>query len=212
MKPSSDYSRYDDERLIKLIVQLDEKALAQLYDRYSRLVFSLALLIIDDRLTAEEITLDVFMRVWQKAGTYRSDQARVSTWLTHIARHHTIDVLRRRSARPDHYAISWDELFAGVASTEEEPQEFAELSVSRKHIHAALAQLPVDQKQVLILAYFGGYTQLQIAEILNQPIGTIKTRVRLAMQKLRDSLRDENEPMDASTQAQSAYNMTRKEK
>jgi DNA-directed RNA polymerase specialized sigma24 family protein len=92
------YARYDDERLLGLISQQQEGALAQLYDRYNRLVFSLAFAIVNDRATAEEITLDVFMRVWQKAGMYRSDQAKVSTWLTHIARNHAIDVLRRRAA------------------------------------------------------------------------------------------------------------------
>src|SRR5512144_1683199 len=102
-----DYTRYDDEELISLIAQLQQQALAQLYDRYHRVVFSLALAIVDDRATAEEITLDVFVRVWQKASTYRADQAKVSTWLTHIARNHAIDVLRHRAARPDHYALPW---------------------------------------------------------------------------------------------------------
>src|SRR3989337_750363 len=97
MTSSADYARYDDERLISLIAQLQTGALDQLYDRYNRPIFSLALMIVGDRATAEEITLDVFMRVWQKAGSYRADQARVSTWLTHIARHHAIDVLSRRA-------------------------------------------------------------------------------------------------------------------
>ena len=109
MRRSEDYIRYDDERLIRLIAQAHEEALAQLYDRYNRLVFSLALAIVNDRSTAEEITLDVFMRIWQKAGTYRADQAKVSTWLTHIARHHAIDVLRRRAVRPDQYALHWED-------------------------------------------------------------------------------------------------------
>ena len=104
MTSSADYARYDDERLISLIAQLQAGALDQLYDRYNRPIFSLALMIVGDRATAEEITLDVFMRVWQKAGSYRADQARVSTWLTHIARHHAIDVLRRRAVRLDQSA------------------------------------------------------------------------------------------------------------
>src|SRR5215207_4180754 len=122
MKPSVDYAKFDDERLISLIVQSQEQALAQLYDRYHRLVFSLARAIVNDGATAEEITLDVFMRVWQKAGTYRADQAKVSTWLTHIARHHAIDVLRRRSVRLDQQAIHWEELLAGAESSEQDPQ------------------------------------------------------------------------------------------
>ena len=109
MKVQVDYTRYNDEKLIVLISQQQDGALAQLYDRYSRLVFSLAFAMINDRATAEEITLDVFMRVWQKAESYRSDQAKVSTWLTHIARNHTIDVLRRRAVRLDQYATNWDD-------------------------------------------------------------------------------------------------------
>src|SRR5919109_3512804 len=117
MKSSEDYTLYTDETLIRLITQSQEQALVQLYDRYHQLIFSLALAIVNDRGTAEEITLDVFMRVWQKAATYRSDQAKVSTWLTHIARHHAIDVLRRRAARLDQLAIQWEDATATLEST-----------------------------------------------------------------------------------------------
>ena len=208
MKSSADYARYDDEKLIRLIAQLQTEALDQLYDRYNRPIFSLALMIVGDRPTAEEITLDVFMRVWQKAGSYRADQARVSTWLTHIARHHAIDVLRRRAVRPDQYALSLDEITPAVPFPAQDPGELAEHSLRRERIRAAIAQLPADQKQALTLAYFGGYTQTQIAEVLKQPLGTIKTRLRLALQKLRDFLRDEQEPEDKSAQAVSTYNMS----
>jgi RNA polymerase sigma-70 factor (ECF subfamily) len=206
MKRSADYVRYDDERLIRLIAQANEEALAQLYDRYNRLVFSLALAIVNDRLTAEEITLDVFMRVWQKAGTYRADQAKVSTWLTHIARHHAIDILRRRSVRPDYYAAPWEDATLPAGSPQQDPEESAELSLRRKRIHAALARLPLDQKQALMLAYFGGYTHQQIAEALKQPLGTVKTRLRLALQKLRDFFQGEQDIEDTSIEPESAYN------
>lgn len=206
----SDYTGYDDERLIRLITESQEEALAQLYERYNRLVFSLAFTIVNDRATAEEITLDVFMRVWQKAGTYRADQAKVSTWLTHITRHHAIDVLRRRAVRADQYAVQWEEgIYA--ESPQQDPQESAELSMRRERVQAALAQLPPDQKQAILLAYFGGLTQSQIAETLKQPLGTIKTRVRLAMQKLHDFLRDEHKGQDTSVEAQRAYNISKEE-
>jgi len=208
MKISADYTKYDDERLIGLIAQLHVQALDQLYDRYSRLIFSLALMIVGDRSTAEEITLDVFMRVWQKAASYRADQAKVSTWLTHIARHHAIDVLRRQAARPDQSALSWDEIsFDGVGHAQD-PQELAEHSLRRERVRTAIARLPADQKQALMLAYFGGYTQTEIAEILKQPLGTVKTRIRLAVQKLRELLHDEQESKDKSAQAISTYNMS----
>ena len=209
MKSSEDYALYGDEKLIRLIAQSQQQALAQLYDRYNRLIFSLALAIVNDRGTAEEITLDVFMRVWQKAGTYRAEQAKVSTWLTHIARHHAIDVLRRRSARLDHSALHWEDASSHVQSSQPDPQESAELSLRRQRIHAALARLPAEQKQALILAYFGGYTHSQIAELLAQPLGTIKTRLRLAIQKLRELLREEQGYQDKSVTPQSAYNINK---
>jgi RNA polymerase sigma-70 factor, ECF subfamily len=207
MKSSEDYVAYSDEKLVSLIAQSHEQALAQLYDRYNRLIFSLALAVVNDRETAEEITLDVFMRVWQKADTYRAEQAKVSTWLTHIARHHSIDVLRRRAARLDHSAIHWEDVIRNVGSSLPGPQESVELSLRRARIHAALARLPAEQKQALFLAYFGGYTQSQIAEILAQPLGTIKTRLRLAMQKLREFLKEEQGYKDKSVAPHSAYNI-----
>jgi RNA polymerase sigma-70 factor, ECF subfamily len=211
MKSSEDYAAYGDEILIRLIAQSHEQALAQLYDRYNRLIFSLALAIVNDRLTAEEITLDVFMRVWQKAGTYRAEQARVSTWLTHIARHHAIDVLRRRAARLDQSALHWEDAISNVHSPQPDPQESAELTLRRERIYAALAKLPPEQKQALLLAYFGGYTQSQIAELLEQPLGTIKTRLRLAMQKLREFLIEEQGDQNKSIMPQSAYNINKEE-
>lgn len=211
MKSSADYAKIDDERLIVLILQSQEQALAQLYDRYHRLIFSLALAIVNDRATAEEITLDVFMRVWQKAGTYRADQAKVSTWLTHIARHHAIDVLRRRAARVDEFALHWEDAGPNSESSAPDPQESVELSLRQERIQAALAKLPPEQREALHLAYFGGYTQSQIAEVLKQPLGTIKTRLRLAMQKLREFLREEQGLQNKSITPQSAYNIKDKE-
>jgi RNA polymerase sigma-70 factor (ECF subfamily) len=211
MKSSEEYAIYGDEKLISLIARSHEQALTQLYDRYHRLVFSLALAIVNDRETAEEVTLDVFMRVWQKAGTYRVEQAKVSTWLTHIARHHAIDILRRRAARLDHSALHWEDAISNIESSQPDPQDSAELASRRAHIQTALNQLPHEQKQALVLAYFGGYTQSQIAEMLAQPLGTIKTRLRLAMQKLREFLGEEHRLENKTVAAQSAYNTNKEE-
>lgn len=206
MNPTTDYARDTDEKLLSLIALHREEALAELYNRYNRLVFSLALGVVNDRATAEEITLDVFMRLWQKAATYRADQAKVSTWLTHIARNHAIDMLRRRSVRLDQYAVHWEDGTFKQPSSEPDPQEAAETALRRERVQAALAQLPPDQRQALLLAFFNGLSHSQIAEALKQPLGTIKTRLRLAMQKLRESLRDERTTADASVAPQSAYN------
>lgn len=211
MNPSPDYSSLDDATLMSLIARSQEGSLAQLYDRYNRLVFSLALAIVHDRETAEEITLDVFMRVWQKAGLYQSDKSKVSTWLTHITRNHAIDVLRRRAVRPEQQAVLWDDEIARSNHSDPSPADSAEVSMRRERIHTALARLPSDQRQTLFLAYFEGYSQSQIAETLRQPLGTIKTRMRLALQKLREFLQEEHKPVDTSTDASSAYNMRKKE-
>jgi len=196
----------DDERLISLIAQSHEQALAQLYDRYSHLVFSIAVAIVEDSLTAEEITLDVFTRVWQKAGSYQSELAKVRTWLTHITRHHAIDVLRRRSVRPDYYAVSWDQVHPNTVLNGQDSQELVEVALRREQVCAAIAQLPEDQRQALILAYYGGLTQLEIAEALKQPLGTIKTRLRLAMQKLGKALQAEQESQTVAVADESLIN------
>jgi RNA polymerase sigma-70 factor (ECF subfamily) len=188
-----EYSNLDDGNLIGLITQGDSEALSELYDRYSRLVYSLALKTVGDRGAAEEITQDVFYRIWEKAGTYKQDQAKVSTWLTSIARYRSIDVLRRRGIRPESSSIGWPDLSPGsIPSTDgREPEESAEKSLRGQRMQAAIAKLPVEQQQALAMAYYYGYTHSQIAEVLGEPLGTIKTRIRLGMRKLRKMLEQE---------------------
>ncbi len=211
MSHSTDYTGFDDPALLSLIARSQEGALVQLYDRYNRLVFSLAFTIIQDQATAEEITLDVFMRVWQKAATYRPEQAKVSTWLAHIARNHAIDVLRRLASRPEQNTVPWDDRLLLSDPPSQSPSDSMEETLQREQIHRALAGLPPEQRQVLFLAYFEGYTQTRIAETLRQPLGTIKTRIRLAMQKLRYLLREEQEPAKTSVDAGSTYNILKEE-
>lgn len=186
-----DYSTLDDVELIGLVIRSEPAALSELYDRYSRLVFSIAYSLVGDYATTEEITQDVFVRVWERASQYRADQGKVSTWLISIARHRSIDMLRRQGARPDDHTVSWAESTIDGMPSDDNPEEAAELSLQRQRVRAAIAQLPEDQKRALALAYFNGYTHRQIAERLDQPLGTVKTRIRLAMQKLRQLLKDE---------------------
>jgi RNA polymerase sigma-70 factor, ECF subfamily len=188
----------DDALLIKLIADSRTDAVQELYDRYNRLVFSVAFAILGDRSVAEEATLDVFVRVWRGAKTYRPDRAKVSTWLIALTRHHSIDLLRWQNSRPDTNSLSLDNFLSQNDPAVPDPEAHLENSFQREHIRKAIAQLPVEQRQVLILAYFRGYTHQQIAEILKQPLGTIKTRIRLAMQKLRQMLSDEDHPPDTS--------------
>jgi RNA polymerase sigma-70 factor (ECF subfamily) len=203
---ASDDASNGDQILIRLVANGQPEALAQLYDRYRRLVISLALAIVGDLATAEEVTLDVFMRVWQKAGTYRADRARVSTWLTHITRNQAIDVLRRRGARADDRSLAWDELTNEATRPADDPQELAEQALRRERVRLAVSQLPREQRQALALAYFRGYSQSDIARLLDQPLGTVKTRIRLAMRRLRSLLADEMLPQSETERP--AYNKT----
>jgi RNA polymerase sigma-70 factor (ECF subfamily) len=196
-------TKQDDVTLVRLIAEGETAALSELYDRYNRLVFSIALAVVGDEATAAEITLDVFTRVWQRAGSYRPEQAKVTTWLTAITRHHSIDVLRRQGVRPEAHSISWDGLPPQAAAHDLE--EDVELAWQRRRVRAAVAQLPAEQQEVLALAYFKGYSHQQIANVLKQPLGTVKTRIRSAMQKLRQLLAEERPSPDKSTDASAAY-------
>ena len=186
-----DYSTLDDETLVRLIVQARAEALSELYDRYGRLVFSLALNSVGNPATAEEITQDVFLRVWQRARQYRADRAKVSTWLTSITRHRAIDQLRRRGSRPEQHSVAWAELVPGAEPSVNGPEQATPLAIEKARIRVAITRLPEEQKQVLALAYFQGLTQSQIAEALVLPLGTVKTRLRLGMQKLREMLQED---------------------
>lgn len=175
-----------------MIASAHNEALGTLYDRYGRLVFTVAVHVVGDRETAEEITQDVFVRVWEGAGTYRVELARVSTWLVGITRHRAIDELRRRGARPEKLRVDWPEDigmdYLDGLPVENGPQEAVEANLSRQEIRRAIQALPPEQRVVLNLAFFMGLSHNQMAEFLGQPLGTVKSRVRLAMQKLRETL------------------------
>lgn len=181
----------DDVTLIALIAQAQNEALSQLYDRYNRLVFSVALSIVGDYAIAEEITLDVFVHVWQRAATYRADRGKVSTWLIAITRHHAIDILRWNRSRPEVSSFDWDEISVQDGPIPRQMEDQMEISLQRERVRNAVAKLPADQRQALALAYFKGFTHTEIAEVLKQPLGTVKTRIRLAMRKLRQMLKEE---------------------
>lgn len=186
-------SQLDDHVLIRLVAEAHTEALSELYDRYSRLVYSLALHILRDPASAEEVTQDVFFRIWEKAETYRVEQARVSTWLTSIARNRSIDLLRRREIRPEGHSQAWEDLPPGAipVANGHAPEDLAERNLQAQRVRAAMADLPPEQRQALTLAFFNGLSHSEIAEALGEPLGTVKTRIRMAMQKLRASLGEE---------------------
>jgi RNA polymerase sigma-70 factor, ECF subfamily len=178
----------DDAALMIQIAQAQTSALGELYDRYGRLVFSLALHIIGDAGSAEEITQDVFTQVWRWAGSYNPAQGRLIPWLASIARHKAIDRLRQQQVRPEGHSTSLDDDLFTQPDENAAVEPAVELSQQRQRVRTALRQLSTEQRQCLELAYFQGMTQQEIADLLNEPLGTVKTRIRLGMIRLREML------------------------
>lgn len=178
-----------DTALLQLMAAGDEQALALFYDRYKGQIYSLTLYVLGDRGAAEEATLDVFMKVWKEAGAYRADRASVKTWLVTMARHQAIDLLRRRKVRRDQNPAHWAEDLLEVLP---DPADDAEAVVAeeelRRQVQAVVAELPAAQREVLWLAYFRGYSHSEIAKTLDQPLGSVKTRIRAALICLRERL------------------------
>jgi RNA polymerase sigma-70 factor (ECF subfamily) len=180
----------DDTDLLRQIAQGRRKAFEEFHEKYNRLVFRIALAILGDTPLAEEVTLDVFVRVWQRADTYHPERGKGSSWLVAITRHHAIDMLRRQRANPETNAVILEEI-TQTAKPEEHLEKQVEDSLQMKRVRQAFYELLPEQRQVLTLAYFKGYTHSQIAMLLNEPLGTVKTRIRTGMQKLRQILKDE---------------------
>lgn len=178
-----------DVDLIDQASRGDAWALEVLYDRYSRVVFSFALRIVNDQLIAEELLQEVFFRAWQQGGTFRASKGAFLTWLLSITHNMAIDEVRKRKRRPQRSdSDDPDVVLAAVADTGPSVEDEVWLRVLRERIGRALDTLPVAQREAIELAYFRGMTHREIAETLGEPLGTIKTRMRLGMQKLRDQL------------------------
>lgn len=173
--------------LLRAIAQKEEQALARLYDLYSSAVFGCLLRILGRPEEAEEVLLEVFWQAWEQADRYDPERGAPFTWLFAIARSRALDRLRARQRR----AATLEA--AGVEGWSDAPQPdtpegdvlFREL---RGQVLAALARLPAEQREAIELAYYGGLTQVEIAERTGIPLGTVKTRVRLGLLRLREIL------------------------
>jgi RNA polymerase sigma-70 factor (ECF subfamily) len=181
-----------DRTLIQQIGAGDQKAFGILYDRYKTLVFSLAVKVADSHETAEDITLDVFTQIWKNADKYHPEKGSGKGWIASLARYRAIDTLRRRKVRSDINRPQWSDVQLEKLPSNDNTGEALEMAETRKKVSNAIAKLPEDQQEVLAMAYFKGYTHRQIAEALNEPLGTIKTRIRLGLQKLREIFKDKN--------------------
>lgn len=171
----------------------DETALGALYDRWITLVHSLAVHLLRDAQEAEEVVEETFWQAWRQAARYDASRGAVSTWLTTIARSRALDRLRaRRRVREE----PWSQLAPDVETErmlpasegEKDPLARAEAAERRTLVRSALDSLPPEQREVLEMSYFGGLSQSEIAERTGLPLGTVKTRARLALDKLRDRL------------------------
>ena len=179
----------DDVTLIAQIGAGDSAALSLLYDRYARLVFGLALRMLGSREQAEDLVQETFWRIWRRSATFQSDRGQVSAWITGIAHNLVIDELRRQRARPSPVYEDEDRpVLRELEDTRSDVMGAALDGEMRRLLDTALERIPTEQREVIELAYFAGLSQSEIAERLQNPIGTVKTRARLALQKLRDIL------------------------
>ena len=179
------YDDLRDEQLITLIANGEKYALEAFYDRYAGSVFSLARYMLKEPHSAEEATQDVFLNLWLKASSYNPQRGTPRAWFMSVAHHRIIDLIKSRKRRAQSTDQVDHELLDLHPSPHPSTEEEAHRNLDREEIFAALATLPQEQREVIVLAYFEGYTQTEIASKLNQPLGTVKTRVRLGMQKLR---------------------------
>lgn len=188
MAPEATKSAQDQEwaQLIALTAQGDQAALAAFYDRTSPQVFGLVLKILNNREAAEEVTLDVYTQVWRQAHTYDQARGAPGAWLMTLARTRAID--RFRAGAAEHGRIESLDAAELFASDDDTPEQDVAEQERRRYIQQALAVLTLEQRQAIALAYFYGLSQSEIAEKLQLPLGTVKTRIRLGMIKLREAL------------------------
>lgn len=173
-----------DNELLRAVARGDESALAQVYDRYRLILFGLIVRILHSREEAEDVLQEVFLQVWRRANDFDEARGRAFTWLVTVARSRALDRLRSLGARARLAEAAPPIEYIGDAAADVFQSEQAEV------IRRALAQIPVDQRQALFLGYFEGLTQSEIAARLGAPLGTVKTRMRTGMTKLRELLQE----------------------
>jgi RNA polymerase sigma-70 factor (ECF subfamily) len=177
-----DFAHLSDEAVVALLARSDDAALAELYDRYGRPAYGLAFRILRDAALAEDAVQEAFLDVWRQANRFVPERARASAWLFTFVHRRAVDVVRREERRRGE---PLDETHAGTAATAEDE---AWLRLERERVQAALRQLPDAQREAIELAYYGGFTQSELAERLGEPLGTIKSRMFSGLARLRELL------------------------
>ena len=186
----SNYGRLSDEVLAARVSRGDSAALETLYDRHSSLVLGLILKIVGDRPAAEDVLQETFWRVWKSADTYQPERGSFTSWLFRIARNLAIDLYRRRNVRPQMMPVGDENgsVLDQVPDPATDVVEQAQAALDGKQVKSAMSLLSGVQRQVIEMAYFYGMTRQEIAEATGEALGTIHTRARLALQKLREEL------------------------
>lgn len=181
-----------DDELMDRIARRDLRAFETLHRRYGDLVYSVALRVVGDRHVAEDVTQDVFLRVWRRPDHFDLRRGKFVTWLLSVTRNRSIDERRSQARRLRHSvappAAEEEEDILPSADERDDPALASVLAEERRAVRDALDLLPPEQKLAIQLAYFGGLTQQEIATRLGQPLGTVKTRIRLGMRKMRAAL------------------------
>ena len=173
-----------DEAVLALIARSDEQALSELYRRFSRLAYGLAFRILRDDALAQDAVQEAFLGVWRAAGRFTAERAKPSTWLLTLVHRRAVDLVRREERRRTEQLQPDSEPLGS-----EGPDEL-ELLSERQSIREALRKLPPEQREAIELAYYGGYTQSELAERLGQPLGTIKSRMFTGLARLRETLEE----------------------
>ncbi len=184
-------ARLEDELLVGRLRARDLEAFEALYDRYADLVFSVALRVVGDRHAAEDVMQDVYLQLWRRPEQFDATRGTFRTWLLSVARNRSIDERRAVARRMRHAAPparTGEEETIEDTDRRGDPAAATVFSDERAAVKAALASIPDEQRIAIELGYFGGLTQQEIAARLGQPLGTVKTRIRLGMQKLRAAL------------------------
>jgi RNA polymerase sigma-70 factor (ECF subfamily) len=178
-----DLAHLSDEAVVALIARSDEVALAELYDRYGRPAYGLALRVLRDEALAEDAVQEAFLAIWRGAEKYLPERAKASTWIMTLVHRRAVDLVRREERRRAEPLPEVETDTGGPSAA-----DTAWLRLERERVQSALSQLPDQQREAIELAYYGGFTQSELAERLGEPLGTIKSRMFAGLARLRELL------------------------
>jgi RNA polymerase sigma factor (sigma-70 family) len=176
---SREAPKRSDEQLVEAVAQADEDALGELYDRFGKVAYGLAYKILQDAALAEDAVQEAFLQIWRGAGSYRPERAKASTWLLTFVHRRAVDLVRREQKRRTLPVV------VEPQGSDPGADEAAVTRSRREIVQDALRRLPPEQREPIELAYYGGLTQSELAERLDQPLGTIKSRMFSGLQRLR---------------------------